>query len=96
MLDISNPAAPVLVGTTLITDATFSQAGGVGAVAALSLDNGLFAVSGGIVNGKPVEADGVKASITGPTKYELKVGVIPMRSNPIPSRARRQQPVQRR
>ena len=58
VLDISNPDAPQILGKTLVTDLPFSSgpAGvtNVGGFGVTSLGNGLFAVSGLEVNGKPV------------------------------------------
>ncbi len=54
VLDITNPAAPVLLSTT-VSDAQFPPPGSTGAkISVQSLGNGLFAVSEAEVNGKPV------------------------------------------
>jgi uncharacterized membrane protein len=54
VLDISNPLAPTVLGTTLVTDSTLQPVGSVAKISALPLGNGLFAVSEGLINGKPV------------------------------------------
>jgi uncharacterized repeat protein (TIGR01451 family) len=49
VLDITDRAHPKVIGTTLVTDANF----GGGKVTAFALGNGLFAVSGTTIGGKP-------------------------------------------
>jgi len=57
VLDITNPASPQLIGTTLVTNGTFpegSPGGPPSKISVLPLGNGQFAVSEAIVNGNPV------------------------------------------
>jgi uncharacterized membrane protein len=56
MLDITDPANPQILGSTLVTDGTFPEGAGTGPAkfSALALGNGQFAVSEAIVNSKPV------------------------------------------
>ena len=52
LLNITNPSSPTLMGTTLVTNAQFATSGGL-KNSAMSLGNGLFVVSEGVVNGNP-------------------------------------------
>jgi uncharacterized repeat protein (TIGR01451 family) len=54
VLDISNPLAPQVVGTTQVTDSTLQPVSSIPKISALPLGNGLFAVSEGLINGKPM------------------------------------------
>jgi uncharacterized membrane protein len=54
LLDTSNPLNPTIIGSTLVTSATFPRGNVVAKLDAVSLGNGLFAVSEAIVNGQPV------------------------------------------
>ncbi len=55
LLDISNPANPTVIGTTVVTQNTFAWWGAspIGTVQAIDLGNGQFAVTGTLVNGLP-------------------------------------------
>jgi uncharacterized membrane protein len=52
VLDISDPLAPKVVGTTLVTDGGFAPASAADKISVLPLGNGLFAVSEAEINGK--------------------------------------------
>jgi uncharacterized repeat protein (TIGR01451 family) len=54
VLDITDPANPVLIGTTLVTDVAFPEGHLGSKVAALPIGGGRFAVSDGVLNGNPV------------------------------------------
>jgi uncharacterized membrane protein len=56
LLDVTDPQNPQILGITLVTDAQFpTSTGGLGTkLSAVGLDNGLFAVSGVIIDGNPV------------------------------------------
>jgi uncharacterized repeat protein (TIGR01451 family) len=53
LLDISNPASPKIIGSTVVTQDTFAASGPspIGAIDAVSLGNNQFAVNGTILNG---------------------------------------------
>ena len=54
VLDLTDPAHPQLVGTTLVTNALFpTNASGVSKISIVGLGNGQFAVSEAEVNGNP-------------------------------------------
>lgn len=53
LLDITNPLDPQIIGSPLVTTATFPRGNIVGKLDAVSLGNGLFAVSEAIADGQP-------------------------------------------
>lgn len=54
LLDTTDPLNPIIIGSTLVTSATFPRGAIVAKLDAVSLGNGLFAVSEAIVNNQPV------------------------------------------
>src|SRR5262249_34139793 len=52
VLDVSNPEAPKVLGTTLVTAGVFAAVSAATKLSALPLGNGLFAVSEADINGK--------------------------------------------
>ena len=58
VLDITNPANPTVVGTTLVQPGPIFATSAVTKISATPLGNGLFAVSEATVNGKPGFAGG--------------------------------------
>ncbi|HVX12981.1 MAG TPA: DUF4214 domain-containing protein [Pirellulales bacterium] len=55
VLDISNPASPTIIGSTVVTQNTFAAIGGspTGTIQAIDLGNGRFAISGTLSGGTP-------------------------------------------
>jgi uncharacterized repeat protein (TIGR01451 family) len=54
LLDISDPANPQLIGSTLVTDVDFPAGAAVNKVAVLPIGGGRFAISDGLLKGNPV------------------------------------------